>query len=284
MPPNATRILRDWGLLDEVRSKATLPDFMTFRSYRDGGVLHKHEIRLVESMYGSPHLLIHRGELLRILVSKARALGVVLHTDSPVVDIDLSKPCVKTKKGHTFAADLIIGADGERSFCRGAILGRVHLPQPTGKLVYRFTIDSDLVRADTDFRHLIEAPTVTCWLGPKSHVVGYELTDRGVYNVALTCPDPIEGRAQFGPRRADMDEFKRSFSGWDPIFLKLLAAATQASYWTLLQLPEENRIWTDEQSQRIVLIGDAAHSMGPYLLVNLQISTELLAFLHQIFV
>lgn len=64
-----------------------------------------------------------------------------------------------------------------------------------------------------------------------------------------------------------MDEFRESLTGWDPRLIRLLSMATEARFWTLLQLPQETRKWTGEESHRVILIGDAAHAMTPYLYV-----------------
>jgi salicylate hydroxylase len=61
------------------------------------------------------------------------------------------------------------------------------------------------------------------------------------------------------------EELKTIMAGWDPMLLKLLDVATDVRFWTLLQLPEENRVWTDSESGGTILIGDAAHSMTPYM-------------------
>lgn len=133
--------------------------------------------------------------------------------------------------------------------------------------MYPFTIDIEKVRADPSLRDLVEHSAITVWLGPHRHVVAYEIKRGGLMNIALTCPDHVEGRMSFGPRRADMDEFRENFAGWDPRFNRLLSMATEARFWTLLQLPQENCKWTGEESHRVILIGNAAYDMTPYLYV-----------------
>ncbi|KAI1407194.1 hypothetical protein F5Y13DRAFT_195605 [Hypoxylon sp. FL1857] len=237
----------------------------------------------MEDKFGSPHLLIHRREILNILVDKARDLKVSLKLDSRVVHIDFLSRKVATVSGEMFTADLFIGADGERSFCRSKILGRPDVPHPTGKLVYRFTLDQNAVRKNPEVSHIVDSSPITCWIGPRSHVVAYELPSDGIFNVSLTCPDPIEERIQFGPRNADLTKMKGFFAKWNPVFLKLLDLATDAKYWTLLQLPEENRFWVDDKTQSMVLIGDAAHAMTPYLAQGASQSIEDAALLGLLF-
>lgn len=258
--------MRDWGLLDLIQARAIVPEAMVLRSYRNGQVLHSHQLgHNMEKIFGSPYLLIHRKEILKILVTYAQQLRVYLKVNSPVTSIDFSEPSVMTAGSETLTADLIVGADGEHSFCRGTILNQWIHPRPTGKLVYRLTVDPELVRQDPSLCHLVSSPCITSWIGPRSHAVVYEIPFSGILNVAITCPDPVQDRVQCGPRDADLEELEGYFSGWDPLLLRLLRLGTGARFWTLLQLPGENRTWIDGTRQRTVLVGDAAHAMTPYL-------------------
>ncbi|KAK2611572.1 hypothetical protein N8I77_004905 [Diaporthe amygdali] len=260
--------MQSWAILDQIRERSDQPEYLAFRSYRNGDLLQNYRVNPdFERTYGFPYLNIHRYDLLLVLVAKAQDLGVRLETGSAVSHLDLAQSAVVTTRGQSFRADLLVGADGERSFTRSVLLGHPYKPQATGKLVYRFTIDIEKVRADPSLRDLVEPSAITVWLGPHRHVVAYEIKRGGLMNIALTCPDPIEGRMIPGPRKADMNEFREIFEGWDPRFIRLLSMATEARFWTLLQLPRENRIWIDEDAHNVILIGDAAHAMTPYLYV-----------------
>jgi hypothetical protein len=106
---------------------------------------------------------------------------VSLKVDCLVVDIDLPNRSVASANGVVFTADMIIGADGgDRSFCKDKITGRQDLPQPTGKLVYRFAINLQDVRQDPELRHLVDPSTITCWIGPRSHLITYALPYSGL--------------------------------------------------------------------------------------------------------
>ncbi|KAI1813506.1 hypothetical protein GGS20DRAFT_577549 [Poronia punctata] len=283
MPPNATRIMESWGLMGEVRSRGILPKIMAFRSYR-GRVLHNVQLLPdLEAAFGSPYVYIHRKELLNILVDEARRLGATLQVDRKVVRIDVANRTIYTEKGETFTADLIIGADGENSLCRQQLLGISNNTfHPTSKLVYRFVVDPDIAHHEPQLRELFDPPTITCWMGPSSHAVAYEIPHNNIVNVALTCPDPVPGRVQLGPRKADHAELRTFFADWhwDPLFLKLIDASKHILYWTLLQLPEANRVWVDDT---VVIIGDAAHAMPPYLGQGAAQAIEDAAFLEHLF-
>ena len=195
-------------------------------------------------------------------------MKVCLRLDSRVTQIDLSKESVITADGAAFRADLIVGADGENSVCRSKILGRTDRPRPTGSLVYRFTVNPECIRRDPKLHHLVNPPAITSWLGPRAHIVLYEIRHNHMVNVVLTCPDPIEDRSHFGSQEADAAELESLFNDWDPVCMRLFRLADNVRYWSLLQPAQENRLWTDCETQRLILIGDAAHSMTPFLYVQ----------------
>lgn len=70
-------------------------------------------IPLMEKEYGFPYLLIHRGDLHGVLLSRCRELQADIRTNSLVLEIDQSAPSVTLANGEVLSADLIIGADGE---------------------------------------------------------------------------------------------------------------------------------------------------------------------------
>jgi salicylate hydroxylase len=214
--------------------------------------------------HGAPHLVLHRGDLLALLVQEARRLNVELVTDCAVASIDFAARTVRTVSGLVFTADVLVGADGDKSFVRDTLLGRNTSPEPTGTLVYRLTIPSDAIAANPSTRAFIDPPKITCWMGPDSHVVCYNLTNKGLCNVVLTKSDenPTLRRSP-GPQPASLQELRSFFSAWDPSLRHLLDLAQSAMYWPLLRSRDIDT-WTHPCGS-FILIGDAAHSMSPHL-------------------
>jgi salicylate hydroxylase len=206
--------MHSWNILDQIRAKSKQLEYLAFRAYRNGNILQNHRVNPdSEQTYGFPYLNINRYDLLLILISKVHDLGIPLETGSAVSHLDLAEGVLVTTRGQSFEADLVVGADRERSFVRSILLDEPYKPQATGKLVYRFTVDIEKVRADTSLHDLVEPSAITVWLGPHRHVVAYEIKRGGLMKVAVTCPDPIGGRTIFGPRQADMNEIMEIFSG-----------------------------------------------------------------------
>lgn len=67
----------------------------------------------MEETYGFPYFLIHRGDLHKILLDRARDLGIEIRTNAFVSTVKEEVPMIILGDGSTYTADLIIGADGE---------------------------------------------------------------------------------------------------------------------------------------------------------------------------
>jgi hypothetical protein len=65
------------------------------------------------------------------------------------------------------------------------------------------------------------------------------------------------------PKRLDIEEVKKTFSDFDPIFQHVLSAAKNAWLWRLYQLPIEFSRVNEEGT--IVVTGDAAHDVVDYV-------------------
>jgi salicylate hydroxylase len=265
MPPNSTRILKHWGLYEDLLAHATAPQDIQFRSYRNGELLSVTKLLPeMQALYDAPHLVLHRGDLLALLVREARRLNVDLNTDCAAADVDFAACTVRTVSGRIFTGDVLIGADGEKSIVRNTLLGRDTSPEPTGRLVYRLTVRSDAMVADPCTRQLIDPPRITCWMGPDTHILCYNLDSKGSCNVAFTTSDdnPTLQRPP-GPQPAPIDELRRMFATWDEPLRRMLDLAESAVYWPHLR-SRDNDIWTHPCGS-FILVGDAAHAMLPHL-------------------
>ena len=213
----------------------------------------------------APYVLLHRADLHRVLRERAESLGAKITLNAVIesMDIDTAKPSVRLQDGRVFEADVILGADGERSICRDKLLGREDFPKNTNNLVYRFTVPASEVRQHKDLIELVDPPNVNLWMGPRSHVVSYVVKKDGLLNVALMLPQKPQDKTEYGVQPAAIEELREVFTHWDEKFGALLNMAQQSAKWTLLHADGLEK-WTHEKG-RFALIGDSAHAMMPCL-------------------
>lgn len=113
MSSNSSRILRKLGVDKYILPYTTEPVDLKMMRWHDGKVLVECPLKepaLKE--YGSPYWHIHRADLHRGLLQCATDLGITLHLDSKVVDVDPDQGTFVTSKGDKHTADLIVASDG----------------------------------------------------------------------------------------------------------------------------------------------------------------------------
>lgn len=220
-------------------------------------------VPFAQDCYGVPYLHIHRADYHKILVDEAKRLGVELFLGSNVTSVDFEKPSIKFVNGVEFHADVVLGADGLKSVCRGALLGRPDPPCFTGDLAYRIIIKAEDMKKHPNLRELAEKPAINYWLGPRAHVVCYLLKGGGLYNVVLICPDNLPSLVNTA--KADLAEMREFFKDWDPTLKALLGLVQESSKWRL-QNSREMKSWR-HPSGKFALLGDACHATLPYLYV-----------------
>lgn len=248
---------------------ASKPDVIELRSYH-GDILSKTDlIPNMEKAFDAPHLVIHRADMLRVLLEEARSLETELITDAQVQHIDFATTSVRTKDGREFTADVIIGADGEHSICRRALLGsKPERTIPSGKLAYRFSLASETILSRPTLSHLVTPSKVTSWIGPQTHVVAYNLDVRNTFNVVAGLPDSGSDAISIGPNIASPGPIRKFFQDWDPVLNELLQLTGGCLAWRLMLYPDLADLDWVHSDGKFVLIGDAAHALPPHLYVT----------------
>ena len=307
MSPNGTLIFKEWGIFNAIKDKANIPYAASMRSYKDSLQLFSQPLgRQMEELYSAPYLIIHRAHLHGVLVQEADRLGVAIHLDSHFTRINFSDPSVELSNGKTYDAEIVLGADGERSACRDALLGydissrddgersacrdallgydissrddgersacRDALlgydisSRDSGDHVFRITVKASNGTEHKDMMDLVQPPYVNHWVGPGANAITYALKRNCLLNVVLTCACDVSKTIQHGLRKAEIHEASEVFGRWDDRFQTLLSLAQRCTKWTLLQTPEAP-YWTHPDG-KCALLGDSAHAMLPYLWIQ----------------
>lgn len=258
LSPNASRILRAWGLEPALRRVATESQAVSVRSLASGRDLGRVPLAGMQERFGAPYWSIARADLHTVLLDAVRARAdIALRFGRAISSLDEGTEAVtlgiETATGarESVEADLVIGADGIGSRVRPAI-GDERRPAHSGYLAYRATIAADAL-AD---RALSEVSGL--WLGRHAHVVHYPIgSGRRVNIVAIAkSPAPVEGWSAPVEVETVRGAFRRAC---DPV-RGLIAMPTEWSAWSLDDLPVRLM-----GQGRVALLGDAAHPVLPYL-------------------
>jgi salicylate hydroxylase len=157
------------------------------REYKTGSVLS--EANLVPdgvTKYGYPYWHIHRADFHRAMLERALELGVQVHIDSKVTDIDFNyPPRVTVAGGDVYTGELVVGCDGIKSVCRAALAGHATPPRATGDMAYRIVVPAEDMEHHKELREFLENPAINFWMGPDGHAVCYPLRAGSLYNIVL---------------------------------------------------------------------------------------------------
>jgi 2-polyprenyl-6-methoxyphenol hydroxylase-like FAD-dependent oxidoreductase len=254
MAPNASRVLKRWGLLDKALEIGVQPKHLVFRDALTGEELTRQTLGgEFEERYGAPYVVIHRSDLHRVLLEACQEAGVRLVNDVMVESVETvnGRGVAHTASGKVYEADVVIGADGLKSTLRPTVAADG--PVSSSYVAYRGTvpITENTPKADLE--------DVIVYLGPDCHLVQYPLRKGELLNtVAVFKSASFErGEEQYG----GVDELEAAYKDCVPAVQEALRNLATGIRWPMYDRdPIENWI-----SGRMVLLGDAAHPMLQYL-------------------
>ncbi len=250
---NATRFFEQFGLTTELSSRWFEVSALIFRDGRSGSVIGRHDVGATyRKRFGAPYVGIHRADLQAIL---SAAVGLdSIRLRKRLVDIDDSgaRAMLRFDDGCTSDADLVIGADGARSFVRRWVLG----------------YDDALYSGCSGFRGMVPMAAVPTlpdptalqfWMGPGGHLLHYPMGhDHINFLLVERHPAPWPRRDWILP--ATEGEQLRHFAQWHPAVVEMITARPISDRWGLFHRPPLGR-WT---RGRVTLLGDAAHQLAPH--------------------
>ncbi|CAI6335485.1 unnamed protein product [Periconia digitata] len=259
IPPNASRIWAQYGLLEKLKEFSVISKANQLRRWKDGSLLCSRSIG--ETLNPQwPWLVIHRADYQKVLVKECERLHVDIRLKSEVYDVDFENTRVLLKNGDVVSGDVIVGADGLWSTLRTRVLGHASPPQETGDLAYRGTFSLEALQTlrDPKVDELCLRNLVTMWIGPESHAVFYPVRCGREFNLVMTQPDDLP--AYIKTKQGNLEEMKTTFKDWDPLLTKLLTAFPSVLKWKMMH-HDELPSWT---KKNFVLLGDACHPSLPY--------------------
>lgn len=254
--PNGVRTLRNMGLQSEVEAVIWQPDALRMKDgYTGQQIVTLPAGPEFQHRYGAPYYVIHRADLLDILLKACSDAPLVkLKTHACVTSIaeDGNGVAVSLTNGETIEGDALIGADGLRSAVRQSIVGDGDpaLPQ---HVVYRGVIAREALP------ERLWSPSVEMWVGQNADFVHYPLRGGSHFNLVVTFKaDSVLDPSDIAGSFSDMTT---PFEGFCDEVHELLSLLPHDRRWLVCdRAPVSN--WS---RGNVTLLGDAAHPMLQYL-------------------
>ncbi|MCA3506950.1 MAG: FAD-dependent monooxygenase [Rhodobacter sp.] len=204
--------------------------------------------------------LLHRADLIALLLDGAREAGVEVRLLQRIETVDLTgaRPRIVTAEGAALVPDLLIGADGLHSRTRAALNGAA-APVFTGQVAWRAVLPEAVN----------PAPVAEVHLGPGRHLVSYPLRGGRQRNIVA-----VEERSRWVEEswslRDDPMALRLAFAAFSPRVRGWLDRIGEVHLWGLFRHPVARR-W---HGGRAVLLGDAAHPTLPFLAQGANMALE----------
>ncbi len=254
---NASREFERLGFLDAIAAQSCEPSELIWRDWRHGRREAAFPIAMggaYRQRFGAPYIGIHRADLQRVLGGAHgpdglhlghRLVGIV--ETNNVINIDFAN-------GHRTEVDILIGADGARSYVRGYVTGEE-------SAIYSGTSAFRGIVPVRDLPLLPDPQALQFWMGPDAHLLHYAIGKSGKdvnFFAVVEGPKHWPNANWIAP--ASPDEAAVAFAGWHPAVVEMVCAVSHKVRWGLFTV-KPLRTW---RRGRAVLLGDAAHGMLPH--------------------
>ncbi|TMR99894.1 FAD-dependent monooxygenase [Nonomuraea basaltis] len=242
--PNAMRALAALGLAERVRAIAGVETVGGVRD-RAGRWLSRTDNAGVARRHGWPLLMVHRPELMRVLVAALPAELLRAGSEVRAVRPDGDGMVAEHRGGRT-RADLVVGADGVRSQVRRQGWPEAAAPRYAGCTAWRMVTEPLRGRGDEG---------ALFW--GRGERIGFAALPGGRFYcfAAARVPEGGGEDAYAG--------LMRRFGGWPDPVPELLAAVPEEA--VLRHDVYEAPPLASYVRGRVALLGDAAHAMEPTL-------------------
>lgn len=252
---NGTRVLAELGLKPALDAAAIECTERRIRHWKSGQAWWLYRKDSAPSA-NTPYVLL-RAHLHRILMDAVERLKPgAIHLDSRVSGFSQDAGGVTLEHANgTARGDVLVGADGLHSKIREVAFGPMQ-GRFTNALAWRGLVPMERLSAHQ------RGPFVNTWVGPTAHVTVYPVRWRDTE--LLTFSGQVERgdwTLESWSERGSVEECLNDFKGWHQDVIEMIANVDSLHKWGLFVRDALPR-WS---VGRVTLLGDACHSMVPYL-------------------
>jgi salicylate hydroxylase len=254
---NGTRVLYALGLKEALDRVQVLPSRRQIRHWATGETWNWFDLGPVTAQrYGTPHVMLHRGDLHGVLADAVRRLkpdAIRLGRRCTAVAQSSEQVEMRFENGETATAAYLIGADGIHSKVRECLFGRDR-PQFTGCVAWRGLVPMERLPA-----HLTQQ-LGTNWLGPRGHVLHYPVRRGELMNfISFVLRD--DWQIESWVTQGTTGELARDYAGWHADVHAIIEKIETPYKWAMMIRGPMPR-WSQG---RVTLMGDACHPTLPFL-------------------
>lgn len=263
---NGSKVMNALGLSEALQKINLPPKDRLIRYWKTG------ESKSVVPANASPkadHTLVQvlRAELQRVLYEAVISLkpgAVHFGVRTTGAETVNGRARLLLDDGKHVEADVVVGCDGAHSRVRQSLFG----PAPS-----RYT-DALAWRGLTPISKLKpqhSEPLASTWVGPTAHVTTYPVQRNGEMFVSFSAQvDSEKWHTESWSEKGDLADALKDFEGWHQDILDLFIGSENLFRWGLF-VRDPLDSWSKGQ---VTLVGDACHSMTPYLGMGVNMTME----------
>ena len=253
---NGTRVLYALGVGEELKTLSCEAQGKEIRLWSTGETWKLFDLGPVSiERYGAPYFTVYRPDLLDVLARAVRRLKPdAIHLGSKCTGFtqDGLGVALQTEK-QEISSDVLIGADGVHSRIRQTLFG-ADKPEFTGMIAWRGIVPME--KLPPHMARMVGSN----WIGPGGHIVHYPLRAGRLMNFVGVL-ERSGWQVESWSARGTQEELAADFRGWHDDIQAFIQAIDTPYKWALMVRAPLER-WS---VGRVTLLGDAAHSMLPFL-------------------